>query len=178
MDFYFKPMAGSFTDGILRVQPDILPKGSVRIADVWIDGVPYADFDADAMTVKLPTGRASVKVRVRLEPTSVRFSVDVTEVKNGVATFVLNGDLTPLDLKYLDSAIVKALQQNAKAIEIDARELNSICTEALRFMLFRKQKAGPDFKVTVKHASEAVRKAMHDAAIDEEIVVERDAVPA
>jgi mannose/cellobiose epimerase-like protein (N-acyl-D-glucosamine 2-epimerase family) len=54
MDFYFKPKAGAFKDNILRVSPDILPQGSVKIEAVWIDGEPYNDFDADALTVKLP----------------------------------------------------------------------------------------------------------------------------
>ena len=32
MDFYFKPKPGGFPDNILRVSPDILPPGSIRIA--------------------------------------------------------------------------------------------------------------------------------------------------
>ena len=38
MDFYFKPQPGGFADNILRVAPDILPPGSIRIEQVWIDG--------------------------------------------------------------------------------------------------------------------------------------------
>ncbi len=34
-------------DDILRVSPDILPPGSIRIGEVEVDGEPYADFDAD-----------------------------------------------------------------------------------------------------------------------------------
>ena len=37
MDFYFKPHPDGFENRILRVAPDILPVGSIRIADVWID---------------------------------------------------------------------------------------------------------------------------------------------
>jgi mannose/cellobiose epimerase-like protein (N-acyl-D-glucosamine 2-epimerase family) len=54
MDFYFKPKPNGFPDGILRVSPDILPPGSVKISAVWINGEAYSDFDADALTVKLP----------------------------------------------------------------------------------------------------------------------------
>ncbi|MEM8502349.1 MAG: AGE family epimerase/isomerase [Cyanobacteria bacterium P01_D01_bin.1] len=67
MDFYFKPQPNGFPDGILRVSPDILPAGSVRIGSVEIDGKAYSDFDAEALTVKLPEMETAVKVKVRLE---------------------------------------------------------------------------------------------------------------
>lgn len=70
MDFYFKPLPNGFPDGILRVAPDILPPGSVAIASVEIDGQPYQDFDAQALTVKLPDTQERVKVKVRLIPTA------------------------------------------------------------------------------------------------------------
>jgi N-acyl-D-glucosamine 2-epimerase len=54
MDFYFKPKAGGFKDNILRVSPDILPKGSIKIESVTINGEDYKDFDAENLTVKLP----------------------------------------------------------------------------------------------------------------------------
>lgn len=66
LDLYFKPVKGAFSDNILRVQPDILPKSRVRISKVWIDGVPYENFDADALTVSLPPQHADVQVKVRL----------------------------------------------------------------------------------------------------------------
>jgi mannose/cellobiose epimerase-like protein (N-acyl-D-glucosamine 2-epimerase family) len=68
MDFYFKPMPNSFKDNILRVQPDILPAGSIRIGACWIDGEPYSDFDATALTVKLPETSERVKVKVQIVP--------------------------------------------------------------------------------------------------------------
>ena len=68
MDLYFKPLPGGFKDNILRVSPDILPPGSIRISDVWIDGEPYANFDAGALTVKLPETNERVTVKVRIEP--------------------------------------------------------------------------------------------------------------
>src|SRR5262249_51794081 len=54
MDFYFRPQLGAFKDNPLRVSPDLLPPGSIRIDQVWIDGQPYKEFDANALTVKLP----------------------------------------------------------------------------------------------------------------------------
>jgi hypothetical protein len=67
LDLYFKPQPGGFPDGLLRVSPDILPPGSVRIAQVWADGAEYTEFDAAGLTVKVPADR-TVKFKVRLEP--------------------------------------------------------------------------------------------------------------
>jgi hypothetical protein len=69
LDLYFKPYPNGFKNNILRVSPDILPEGSIRIAEVEIDGAPYQTFDADALTVTLPTTDQQVKVRVRVVPT-------------------------------------------------------------------------------------------------------------
>lgn len=68
MDFYFKPMVESFPDGLLRVAPDLLPAGSIKIASVEVDGAPYNDFDADGLTVTLPKSDKRVKIKVRIEP--------------------------------------------------------------------------------------------------------------
>lgn len=68
MDFYFKPMPGAFKDNILRVSPDILPPGSISIGKVWINEEEYSNFDADALTVKLPDTQEQVKVKVQIIP--------------------------------------------------------------------------------------------------------------
>ncbi len=70
MDFYFKPQPGGFTDNVLRVAPDILPQGSIKIGEVWVDGEPYADFDAAALTVKIPQIATAPKIKVRIVPNS------------------------------------------------------------------------------------------------------------
>jgi mannose/cellobiose epimerase-like protein (N-acyl-D-glucosamine 2-epimerase family) len=68
MDFYFKPMPGGFKDNILRVSPDILLPGSIKIGACEIDGQPYSNFDADNLTVKLPDTKERVKVKVQIVP--------------------------------------------------------------------------------------------------------------
>ncbi|ABG53930.1 conserved hypothetical protein [Trichodesmium erythraeum IMS101] len=68
MDFYFKPIPSGFPDNILRVSPDILPPGSIKIGSVEIDGKPYSDFDADKLFVKLPDTKERVKVKVNIVP--------------------------------------------------------------------------------------------------------------
>jgi len=68
MDFYFKPQPGAFKDNILRVSPDILPPGSIKIGAVEINGEAYTKFDAYALTVKLPDTKEQVKVKVQIVP--------------------------------------------------------------------------------------------------------------
>ncbi len=70
MYFYFKPYAGGFKDNILRVSPDILPPGSVYIAECKIDGETHTDFDPQALTVNLPKTDKQVKVQVKIAPSS------------------------------------------------------------------------------------------------------------
>lgn len=67
-DFYFKPLPNSFKDNILRVSPDILPPGSIRIGQCWIDDEPYDNFDAQGLTVKLPNTSERVRVKVQIVP--------------------------------------------------------------------------------------------------------------
>lgn len=66
MDFYFKPYPNAFKDNILRVQPDILPKGSIKIIKVSIDDKNYYDFDSDTLEIRLPSVVDRVKVKVTL----------------------------------------------------------------------------------------------------------------
>ena len=68
MNFYFKPIPGGFPDGILRVSPDILPPGSIKIGSVTIDNKPYHDFDAEKLTVNLPDTKERVKIKVEIVP--------------------------------------------------------------------------------------------------------------
>jgi mannose/cellobiose epimerase-like protein (N-acyl-D-glucosamine 2-epimerase family) len=69
MEFYFKPYPSGFPDNILRVSPDILPKGSIRIEACWIDGKEHKDYDANALTVKLPGSDQRQTVKVKIAPT-------------------------------------------------------------------------------------------------------------
>ncbi|MBO9998466.1 MAG: AGE family epimerase/isomerase [Cyanobacteria bacterium SID2] len=68
MDFYFKPLPNGFSDRILRVSPDILPLGSVRIDRVEIDGEAYTNFDPLNLTIELPKTPDRVKIKVHIVP--------------------------------------------------------------------------------------------------------------
>ncbi|MFB3787215.1 MAG: AGE family epimerase/isomerase [bacterium] len=66
MEFFFRPQPGGFK--ILRVQPDILPPGSVRLAQVTLDDKEYTDFDPAKLTVNLPESESPIHVKVRIDP--------------------------------------------------------------------------------------------------------------
>jgi uncharacterized protein YyaL (SSP411 family) len=68
LDLFFKPMPGGFKDRILRVEPDILPKGSLIITKCEIDGKAYTNFNAEELTVELPQSDARLQVKVTVTP--------------------------------------------------------------------------------------------------------------
>ncbi len=69
LTLFFKPHPDGFADRILRVAPDLLPPGGVRLTQVWIDDKPYPHFDPEALTVTLPATKDRVRVKVIVEPT-------------------------------------------------------------------------------------------------------------
>ena len=69
LDLYFKPQPGAFRDDILHVSPDILPKGSVKIAKVTVNGTEWNKFDAENLTVTIPATNEAPKIKVTLVPT-------------------------------------------------------------------------------------------------------------
>jgi putative intracellular protease/amidase/mannose/cellobiose epimerase-like protein (N-acyl-D-glucosamine 2-epimerase family) len=70
LTLHFRPRPDGFRDRVLRTAPDALPRGSVRLDWVEIDGKPYAAFDANEMTVKLPDSQSTLAVRAHLVPAS------------------------------------------------------------------------------------------------------------
>ena len=68
MFMYFKPYPNSFKNNILRVSPDILPKGSIYLESCLIDDEPYTDFNAHDLYVNLPQADKQVRVKVKLSP--------------------------------------------------------------------------------------------------------------
>ena len=68
LDLFFKPLPNGFKDRILRVSPDMLPKGSIKISNCTIDGAPYTNFDPTGLTVKLPDTDKRINVKVTVTP--------------------------------------------------------------------------------------------------------------
>ncbi len=170
MDFFFKPQPGGFPDNILRVAPDLLPPGSVSILEVEIDGKPYGEFDANALTVTLPAGETAVKVRVRLAPTSgvENFSATVRFADNS-ATMTLEGELDTralVDLRQVGDAVLGA---NPDSVLIDMSKLTKMSPEGGRYLAFLGQKLKLDEKITIRGASQTVRDLLTGDEISEEM---------
>ncbi|MCU7729563.1 AGE family epimerase/isomerase [Actinoplanes sp. KI2] len=64
LTLWFKPRPDA--DRTLRVAPDLLPKGRVRLDKVEIDGKPHEVFDPTEMTVELPGSSDDLTVKVQL----------------------------------------------------------------------------------------------------------------
>ncbi len=171
MDFYFKPTPGGFAGNVLRVQPDILPPGSVVLGEVWINGTKYTDFDPQALTVKLPANHGDIKVRVRLVPSSVSFSADVLEVTAGTAKLSLSGTLTASSLKYLEEQMDSLKAQAVQSLVLVMDDLDGISGEALRYLAFTKQKQGADFNVAITGAKGKVRQLIEQSEVNEEMLM-------
>jgi mannose/cellobiose epimerase-like protein (N-acyl-D-glucosamine 2-epimerase family)/anti-anti-sigma regulatory factor len=189
MDFYFKPQPGALKDNILRVQPDILPEGSVRIESVWINGDPYSEFDPLAMTVKLPPmrkehplsqrpgwtgnpalGSASereLKVRVRLVPTGTLSDTSL-DITNGVAQLALYGNLNneaePAFKKQLD----KVVSAHPRRVILRAENLQAISKTSARALGFACQKLDLDEEIYLVGANAGVKETLRSVDILEE----------
>jgi mannose/cellobiose epimerase-like protein (N-acyl-D-glucosamine 2-epimerase family) len=66
LTLWFRPSPNELTDQTLNAAPDMLPVGQVNIHSVEVDGTPWSDFDAEALTVQLAAGAEPVKVKVEL----------------------------------------------------------------------------------------------------------------
>lgn len=168
MDFFFSPTAGTLPNDTLRVSPDLLPEGSVHIGQVWINGQPYTNFDAEKMTVKLPTTGGRLKVRVRLVPQNVAFTADLLEVQSGAATISLAGNLTANSIQELRQEVDMAIHRGAKSIVFDVEDLTAVDEEGLRVLAFTKQKLGANFPITIAGATASVKDAFSSSGILEE----------
>ncbi len=169
MDFYFRPTAGTLPHNTLRVAPDILPAGSVRLAQVWINGKEHHDFDAENMTIRLPSSGGKLKVRVRLVPVSVAFTADLLDVVGGTATISLAGDFSAASVPMLQEQVAAATRQKATSIILDVEDVESISEEGLRALAFMKQKLGSSFDVTVVGANVTVKEAIAESGLTDEI---------
>lgn len=149
LDLYFKPKPGGFKDNMLRVGPDILPPGSVRIGQVWVNGQPYSNFDASSLTVKLPNTQDELKVRVRLLPTQVFFDATLLEVTEGTAKISLTGLLDASAVRLLEEELEKATSQPVKRLVLLLQNLECVTTAGLRALIFIKQKLGADMQLYV-----------------------------
>jgi mannose/cellobiose epimerase-like protein (N-acyl-D-glucosamine 2-epimerase family)/anti-anti-sigma regulatory factor len=188
-NFYFKPQPGALKDNILRVQPDILPPGSVRIEEVLINGAPYSDFDPVAMTIKLPTAQEQhplkqrpswagspalepavnqeLRVQVRLVPTGTLFDSELT-IADGVAHLTLFGNLNEVATPVFKAQLDKIVAANPKRIVLHMENLQAMSKEAARALSFTREKLPEDKDFYVVGTNANVRAALQGVGAWEE----------
>lgn len=169
MDFFFKPQPGAWPENKLRVAPDLLPPGSIELAEVWIDDKSHYDFDRKNLIVTLPDSDKAVRVRVRIEPAGTGFSADLISVEQGIASFALDGDLTRCKLSLLKQEIEKL--SGIKGILLDMTNLQSIDDTGWNYLLFTAQQRGADFSVSLKGLSPSVSQGLKDAELQDEFTI-------
>ena len=169
MDFFFRPEPNAWPDNKLRVAPDLLPPGSIELAEVWIDDKNHTDFDRENLIVNLPDTDESVRVRVRIEPAGLGFSAGLTNFENAIGTFTLDGDLTKCKLHFLKRAVERV--PGMKGMILDMSNLKSVDDTGWNYLLFTKQQRGADFSLQLKGLNPEVAQGLKDAELDEEFAV-------
>ena len=157
IDLYFKPKPEGFKDNLLRVAPDILPPGSVRIDEVLLNGEKYSDFDPENLTVKLPSKKEEMKIRVRLLPAEVKFDATILEITDGTAKIALSGVLDANAINIFQEKLDKVIAQPLKRIVVLLHDLQCISSAGLRVMIFYNQKLGKDTEIHAVGASEQIK---------------------
>jgi mannose/cellobiose epimerase-like protein (N-acyl-D-glucosamine 2-epimerase family)/anti-anti-sigma regulatory factor len=170
MDFFFKPTPNSLKDNILRVAPDLLPIGSIKIESVWINEEKYNDFDANELSIHLPASETPIKVKVRISPTS---GLDYFSVKSDFvdskATLEINGISDVHSIPILREELEKIINYNPKTLVLDLTSLKVMSHATLRSLIFTKQKLRTEVTMIVKGANPEIRKMFDDEEFSEEV---------
>jgi mannose/cellobiose epimerase-like protein (N-acyl-D-glucosamine 2-epimerase family) len=170
-DFYFKPVPNGFKDNILHVSPDILPKGSVKIEQVWIDDDEHSDFDANALTVRLPQSDNPVRVKVRIAPAQAigAFDAVVEEAKN-IVKVSLEGRLDGPSLPKLRNALATVTKAAPKRVAFLLEELTEFSDEGMRAICFAIEKLPMDTDVYIIGANNDFKNRLKEVELDDDVV--------
>jgi anti-anti-sigma factor len=139
LDLHFKPRGDGFKDRILRISPDILPPGSIKIESVTLNGQPWTEFDADKLTVTLPSSGEECTVKVRVVSALETFESNV-QTSDGTASITLSGKLDETVTATLERDLQRALASNPQRVVLRAEGLESISSAGARALLFLRQK--------------------------------------
>jgi anti-anti-sigma regulatory factor len=190
MDFYFKPQPGALKDNILRVQPDILPKGSVRIEAVWVNGVRHRDFNAEEMTIKLPStteqpplkerptwagnpqlepaAQQELRIQVRLAPTSSAFDSELN-MFNGTAMLTLFGNLDNAAESLFKKQLDKIIAAHPKQVVLRMESLQAMSRESARELDFARQQLPIEENIYAVGTQEDVKQLLKSMGVWEEL---------
>jgi mannose/cellobiose epimerase-like protein (N-acyl-D-glucosamine 2-epimerase family)/anti-anti-sigma regulatory factor len=201
MSFYFKPQPGALKDNILRVAPDLLPPGSIRIDAVWVNGNRYANFDAEAMTVTLPEPPTqptvphplairlgivddsnlptrtpeNLEVRVRIVPAALPFDI-VCDLGGGVAKLTLNGELDDSAVMALKLELKRIVAAQPQEVVLQLAGLRSISDRCARAFVVSRQALDVATTISVVGANPEVKRTLQNVgALNGVTVLDGDA---
>ena len=166
MDFFFCPEPNAWENNILRVAPDLLPKGSIELSEVWIAGKSYDNFDKEKMHIFLPESDKALQIRCRIAPTGLTFDADLIKFEDGIASFALKGKLTRSTVSKLKKSVENL--NGVKGLILDLNDLDEISDIGWNYLLFTKQRAGAEYTLIITNANESVKQSLKDAELDEE----------
>jgi mannose/cellobiose epimerase-like protein (N-acyl-D-glucosamine 2-epimerase family) len=139
LTLHFRPRPDA--DRILRVAPDLLPRGSVELASVWIDDEPHADFDPKELTVRLPESAAPLRVRVVLEPAAMLLRMS-SEHHGETAHVYCEGVIDDGQLEKFRRGLAEALEPHPRRVEFHLGKVTEIGRHAVNELLFQRAKSG------------------------------------
>jgi anti-anti-sigma factor len=171
MTLHFKPQPGAFKDRILRVQPDILPPGSVTISEVWINDQKYTDFDPQALTVQLPDTQESLRVKVRVSPSDLSFDATFLEVHLGTARIQLSGSLNNSSLPLWEAELDKALEHHLDRLVLLMNDLDCMSGSVVRALILAQQKLGPNVDICVLGPKEQILDVLKRTNFAQRVVI-------
>jgi len=120
------------------VAPDLLPPGSVRLAEVWVNDLPYTDFDPDALTVRLPPNE-EVRVKVRIVSATDKFDSQFSQA-DGRARVVLRGKLDADEVIKLRRDLERVVSSNPSKIVLVVKELQTLSRQGMNELLYFRSK--------------------------------------
>jgi mannose/cellobiose epimerase-like protein (N-acyl-D-glucosamine 2-epimerase family) len=138
---HFRPRPDALPERVLRVAPDLLLPGSVTLDRVWVEGEPYDDFDADALTVRLPAGDRPLRVRVEIAPADMRLRIS-SESDGDTARMRFKGVIDAAELERFRRALTEVLTDEPRQVEFDLSGVTEMCRPAINELLFQRAKSG------------------------------------
>ena len=169
LSMFFAPDPNGFSeDNTIRVSPDLLPEGSIKIEGVLVNGQAYDNFDSQKLEVYLPENREeTLQIEVRLVPADMERDIEVTSESAESLSFRYYGDF---DIKGVRIArrIVES-KYGLTSIEIDFSETKSIDDIGLNFLAVVRQNLGANGRLRVINANESIKNRLEEAEIAEEL---------
>jgi ABC-type transporter Mla MlaB component len=164
LELHFKPRPDA--DRTLRVAPDLLPEGSIRIESVTLDGKPHQEFDAENLTITLPHSPDPIRVKVSIVPREgmEHFAIEVDGNR-----MRLSGDLDPRAVSYFHTKLATAVADSPDSLTLDVTGLRAMCKPAVRVLLLERGKMNTDGVLTVIGANEDIKTMFKADELSEEL---------